>query len=288
MGNFMLRSSMKIVGTCFERNFTCYLKDSKTLYFDCRSQRISDESSGLIRNHLQISSTYSPILPYSTIFVTDSLTCSMVRPWADPILHVDNVSVNCDRHHGHLPLRCYFVVGVAVRLVFVIVNVIGVAVCDLSSSSSTSSGLLSATCLRHHQRHRGCCLRPDFVIVICQQPWCSVSSLLPLPLTVTISGGSAEVCHYIVSTDVWHWLLCVTTVTHPRQGSVPSSYYWFDQCSSAEWARAVELIGSCASPFNLDLVIFITTLLAQFVTYWFMVIWFVDWFFLYKFGMYVN
>ena len=29
MGNFMLRRSMK--GTCFERNFTCYLKDSKAL-----------------------------------------------------------------------------------------------------------------------------------------------------------------------------------------------------------------------------------------------------------------
>ena len=32
-------------------------------------------------------------------------------------------------------------------------------------------------------------------------------------------------------------------------------YYWFDQGSGAERAGALE-IGSCASPFNLDLVIY--------------------------------
>ena len=81
MGNFMLRRSMKIVGTCFERNFTCYLKDSKTLYFDCRTHK-----STLIIYIL----TYR-ILSYSTIFITDSLTCFIVRPWANPMLHVDTL-----------------------------------------------------------------------------------------------------------------------------------------------------------------------------------------------------
>ena len=68
MGNFMLRRSMKIVGTHVERNLTCYSKDYKTLYFDCRTQKSSSEISSS-NNHIQKSSTYSPTLFYPSLLL---------------------------------------------------------------------------------------------------------------------------------------------------------------------------------------------------------------------------